>query len=426
MQYQWFEQDIDAAWSYKLLTEYDTIQRIVHKATGHWLNIPNFKISPDMTTKWGNWNPQTRTITLSLNLLRNYEWAAVVHTLKHETAHQIVDELLDLNTRPHGEAFKLACTILGIDGERCHSDQVKSSFKGRFQASPTIEKIRKLIIHGNDHGISQEESSLFLGKAQELMIKYQVSLHQIYNEQSSTFYTVRPVGPLVDQHKSWLGQIAVMISKFYSVSCIWMYAPNGKRRIEFYGTPENLDIAEYVFHALITQAEYLWEQFKNEHQNQLSQDRLGKPVNHRPLNYQELFANCSTTELLEAQSFLLPALEKAINERKSSYGKWFTIPAKQRKISKKAFMTGLVTAYTLRLAKEKQVIFDTVTPNDKALIHNGEQLLKAAYQKHYKPRDLGSTSYVRGKGYSEGVKAGSTLTLAKGVTTSNNSVAMLT
>lgn len=379
MNYQWFEQDINDAWITNLLVTYSEIQDEFYKHTVKTLAIPNFIINNNLNYRWAEWNKSTRTITFSINLLRNYEWAAVKHVMKHEVAHQIVDEYFNIEAMPHGDAWKKACLILDIPPNVSDSHITLDSFKGG-NPSTIIEKIRKLILHGNDHHISQEESQLFLNKAQELMIKHNVSMQNIQGVQSNTFYAFRPVGPLVDGHKTWLGQISTLVCTFYNVQSIWLHCKN-KRRLEFFGTKDNLDVAEYVFHALLTQAEYFWEQYKSEHQSKFKNDP----------NYRSQIGN--------------------------SYN------GNSHRISKRAFIQGLVTGYQSKLRKEQSVVLDSISPNDKAIISANDGILRDTFEKKYNPRKLTATS-TTGQGYSDGHAIGKNLTLAQGITrsTSNRSL----
>lgn len=413
MHYEWFEQDIETAWSHHLITEWYKIQSHVRKHSDKYLPLPNFKINAKLHHAWGMWHKDTRTITISLDLLKKFEWAAVVHVLKHETAHQIVDELLHVNAKPHGETWHLACDMVGIPHVRCDSQANLDSFKGQLPSNPAIETIRKLIIHGNDCAVTKEESQLFLNKAQSLMIKYNIDANTIHGiEHNNTFYAFRPVGPIVDGHRAWLGFLANMVCDYYNVSCIWIHCSNKQMRLEFYGTPDNLDIAEYVFHALITQAEYLYEQYKQ--QKQEKQNRLNAFRNASPqplIDWSTYFLNLSTTELQQAHLDLTQALNDA-HEAETTY-------YPDNRISKRAFMKGLVAGYSAKLSTEKTIIFDKIKAEDKAIIHRASKVLRDKFEDYYHPTNF-SYGHSRGAGYSDGHKAGSNLTLSQGIHSNGN------
>jgi len=413
MNYQWFENDINSAWASHLVTEFEKIQKEVFDNCHKSLRLPNFKINTTSHKIWGTWDKNTRTISLSIDLLRKFEWPAVVRVFRHEVAHQIVDELLNIESKPHGEAWKLACQMVNIPPVVSDSQQNLESFKGDFPTNPTIDKIRKLIVYGNDNGISQEESQVFLNKAQELMIKYNVDVNSIQGvKYNNTFHIFRPVGPLVDGHKTWLGIMATLVCDFYNVTCIWKPAPNRQKYIEFFGTPDNLDIAEYVFHALITQAEYLYNTFKEKHQEEINES---KSLNPKPVDFNSLFQGLSHDELVQAQEYLTASL---IESRKPKIYKNY------RRISKRAFMQGLVHGYRQKLQKEKQIIFDTIKAEDKAIITRAHILLKEEFEEFYHPHNI-SYGRSRGSGYNDGHLAGSNLSLARGISSNGNRNYML-
>ena len=58
----------------------------------------------------GSWNPVRRTLTLSQAHILGDPWPSVMNTLRHEMAHQYVDEVLKpVDEGPHGPAFQEAC-----------------------------------------------------------------------------------------------------------------------------------------------------------------------------------------------------------------------------------------------------------------------------------------------------------------------------
>jgi hypothetical protein len=80
-----------------------------------YIRRPLFAIK-DMQTRWGNWSREKREISLSRQLVMNYPWDSIRDVLRHETAHQIAQQLFGASTQtPHGAAFKQACDLLRID-----------------------------------------------------------------------------------------------------------------------------------------------------------------------------------------------------------------------------------------------------------------------------------------------------------------------
>ena len=81
-----------------------------------------FKLRPpalelvESVDRLGRWVPALRTIELSRELLARHGWGALEEVLKHEMAHQYVDEVLRVQGEPpHGPTFRRICDERGID-----------------------------------------------------------------------------------------------------------------------------------------------------------------------------------------------------------------------------------------------------------------------------------------------------------------------
>ena len=68
----------------------------------------------DVESYYGMWCLKTRTITLSYKLLENCPWDRVIQVLKHEMAHQYVDEVF-CKRDTHGPHFQKACQLLRVE-----------------------------------------------------------------------------------------------------------------------------------------------------------------------------------------------------------------------------------------------------------------------------------------------------------------------
>ena len=107
--YEEYKEDIHETWGSKLVEEFNKQNRMYLSYNIKQLVCPTFRID-DTQKRWGRWIPLDRTISISLRLLRDYSWDAVVQTLKHEMAHMIVDEIyakqgLNDSDKSHGELF---------------------------------------------------------------------------------------------------------------------------------------------------------------------------------------------------------------------------------------------------------------------------------------------------------------------------------
>src|SRR5688572_13926699 len=78
------------------------------------LSRPSFALS-DAEGRLGQWIPASKTLELSRRLLTDMSWGTLVEVLKHEMAHQFVDEVLGVFESAHGPAFRRVCAERGID-----------------------------------------------------------------------------------------------------------------------------------------------------------------------------------------------------------------------------------------------------------------------------------------------------------------------
>ncbi len=264
-----YNDDISKAWVFTIIDEYQKICDSYKNL--HSLKTPNFAISNNFTRKLGEWNEQSRTITLSQRLFTDGTWDDITYTLKHEIAHQIVSELLDVHSeKPHGDAFKRACKILKISPDACASFTTSSANKN----NQIHEKVRKLFALGDSP--NKHESERALTKAHELSLKYNIELKTNSCESS---YAIRLLGPLFKRTPSYIWGITRILNEFYFVQYIRRpydieSTKNGrstKKIIELYGLPNNLDVAEYVYYFLLHNGEIEWKRYKDH--NRLKNNR---------------------------------------------------------------------------------------------------------------------------------------------------------
>jgi predicted SprT family Zn-dependent metalloprotease len=79
------------------------------------LRAPAFELTGG-GERLGRWVPSPRTLELSRTLLLEHGWGVLEEVLKHEMAHQYVDEVLGVRDQPaHGPAFRRICQERGID-----------------------------------------------------------------------------------------------------------------------------------------------------------------------------------------------------------------------------------------------------------------------------------------------------------------------
>lgn len=248
-----------------LIKEYQNIAHYYPRAK----ELNNHRVSieiADISSLWGQYNPQTKIIRLSQKLFYSYSWWKIVGVLKHELAHHLVHIRQDLQTvhnhseNPHGIEFQKACDDLGISPmfrrAAIDLDAVLFSEQSAQQTS-AFDKIKKLMsLACSDNPY---ESVRATEKIQELLVK-----HQLRFEDSAT---VSEFEHLVIEFNSkriplYLKQIVqVLVDHFYVFA---VFQPSQKMKadkiqeitiVELMGRAENLSMAEYVFHFLKEQIE---------------------------------------------------------------------------------------------------------------------------------------------------------------------------
>jgi hypothetical protein len=327
------------------------------------LEPANFSLA-DMNSKWGTWNPEKRLITLSIKLINNYPENAIKFVLFHEIAHQVVSEVFKFHCDgiSHGEHFQKACDVLEIPMKTCCSHDFLNEFE-HGENSPILSKIQKLM---DTTGRTEEETIAFMRKAQEIMMKHNLSLQDVIGK--SKLYIKRAVGESYARFPTYIFSIAVLISKFYGVQYIRSYhyttfgvdaRSSTNYHIEFFGEPEKLDIAEYMYHAILNNGDYLYEEFKNNPEREIG---------------------C-------------------------------------RKISKASFMEGLVAGFTAKMSKMKVEAEAEIikTHGYNGILKLNDPMLREAYESCYNNRKNVARVSSRGDGRSAGFNAGQNLSIHSGV-----------
>lgn len=368
-----YEDAANEAWKNKLYSSFYKLQEHQESHTHCRLKTPNFNVSRTLPENaWANWDKTNETMSFAEKLLRNFEWAAVEYVMKHEIAHMIVSNIFDVSTYgcPHGEMFERACTIMGIDCHRSCSSYTLSTFKGTGD-SPMVEKVRKLLIHANDKGATEGEAQVFLAKAHELMARYNIKMQELSGHEK--FYIPRPVGPVFKPRPSWFWTLANLIKENYNVEVIRMFGNlKNSCRLEIFGEPSNLDIAEYVYCALLNQGEFLWKQFLKEHKRKCKED----------------------PDYLEGMM---------------RYGT-------RGRVSKASFLAGLYRSYANKLCQDVQEVHEKIEAEDGKLVPTDDRFLREMFEEYYNPRSTsGGKVRYNSASYNAGSSAGRSLTLAHGV-----------
>ena len=209
----------------------------------------------------GRWHRETRTLEISRPLVLEQPWGVVLEVLKHEMAHQYVNETLgETSESPHGPAFRAACARLGIDAAAAGMPSAP-----RDEETRIVERIARLLALAESP--NQHEAEAAAAAAQRLMLKHNL---EVRRDAAARGYGWKhfgaPTGRVTESERI----LAMVIGKHFFVDVIWVpvYRPlDGKRGsvLEACGTPANLEIAEYVHDFMRATAERLWDEHKTAH-----------------------------------------------------------------------------------------------------------------------------------------------------------------
>lgn len=232
------------------------------------LKKPVIEIRP-LGNRWGQWDPETRTLTFSDKLILNHSWNVVLEILKHEIAHQYVTDIFG-SDESHGPLFKEACEKLGVAqwARRAESELETLSALGEVNKTEEenrllnrVEKLLALATSTNEH-----EALLAMQKVQELYAKY--NLDRIENKKSCQY-----LSKIIFTEKKRLERyqyvICSILNEHFFVEVIHASLYDAKKTTEFkvielLGTRENVQMAEYVYYFLMNQTDILWKGYRQE------------------------------------------------------------------------------------------------------------------------------------------------------------------
>lgn len=243
------------------------------------LNVSHFRgtlkpptlVLTDSTQFLGRWQPEDRTIAMTRTAIAN-GWGIALEVLKHEMAHQHVEENLGLRGEAHGPVFRGLCEQLGIDGRASGvpltADLPADDATGRLISR--VEKLLSLAKSGNEH-----EASSAMRAAQRLMLQH--NLEALATEDApARLYRFHHLGRAKGRTTESERRLAGLLGEFFFVEVIWVPVwrhEDGKRgtQLEICGAPENVELATYVHGFLSDTAERLYRDYKRA--NGLTSDR---------------------------------------------------------------------------------------------------------------------------------------------------------
>ncbi|HQY62135.1 MAG TPA: DUF2786 domain-containing protein [Polyangiaceae bacterium] len=221
------------------------------------LTTPRVELVP-VESRLGRWVPSSRTIEISSSLVVREPWGTVVEVLKHEMAHQYMSERHgDLDETAHGPVFRELCARLAIDGRATGLPDATDPASDRIAS-----RVARLLALAESPNVHEAEAAMLA--AQRLLLKHNLDLSAARAARGHSFrHLGRPTGRVTEAERA----LSLILAHHFFVECIWIpvYRPlEGKRGsvLEVCGTPENLEIAEYVHGYLLRTAERLWAEHK--------------------------------------------------------------------------------------------------------------------------------------------------------------------
>ena len=230
----------------------------------------------DTKARVGQWQPTPRTLEISRHLVLAHAWGEVVEVLKHEVAHQFVDECLAVDEPPHGPTFRSICERLGIRGApSLHLEGAPASTADDPQWARRVARIRKLLALATSP--NQHEAENAASAAQRMMLRFNVEMDEIEERPGYGFrHLGQPSGRIFEYQR----RVARILDTHFFVEAIWVpvYRPREAKRgsvLEVCGAEPNLVMAEYVHDFVHGTAARLWKDYKRRARIRSNRDRHG-------------------------------------------------------------------------------------------------------------------------------------------------------
>jgi hypothetical protein len=239
------------------------------------LRKPVFRLS-ETRERLGQWHGELRSLEISRSLVLERPWVEVVEVLKHEIAHQFVDECLAVDEDAHGPSFRRICERLGIDARA--TGRSPGTLAEGDPASRTVDRIRKLLALAQSP--NQHEAEAAATAARRLMLKFNLEVEAAKGPAAAERrrygfrHLGQPSGRILEHDR----RLASILTKYFFVQSLWIpvYRPlEGKRGsvLEICGLEANLLMAEHVHAFLSATAARLWSDYARSSGRSSNRDR---------------------------------------------------------------------------------------------------------------------------------------------------------
>lgn len=250
------EETLHRAWIAEILRSWHEFnRRHLHGA----LRPPSLQIDRS-TTRLGHWQRETRTLSLAHDHLIGHRWDDVLHTLKHEMAHQYVDEALGGDERPHGARFARACALLEISADASGAPRPPED----DPAAKLLRRVQKLLALATS--ANRHEAEAAMAAANTILLRYNLELPK---DAPRPGYRARSLGASAAAIPVDWKLVSAILGEFFFVECIWVTTYNARRNrhervLEVLGSHENLEMAGFVHDFLHAACQRLWDQARKD------------------------------------------------------------------------------------------------------------------------------------------------------------------
>ena len=257
---QQFPEALERSWLKRLAWHFDHVN---YQYLGCALKRPLF-ILGDSKKKLGSWDGNRRTLMISRHHILSHDWETVVDTLRHEMAHQYVQEHLGLGAAaPHGREFRDACELLRCDpAAKADAATLRKLEDSPSEKDRNLGRIKELLALAGSP--NEHEAATAMRLAQKYLLKYNLDLEDLSATRNYEFLYLGDCASRVQEYQYVLSNI---LQEYFFVLAIWTYSYDPRRdkpgkRLQICGTKQNLEIASYVYDYVMGAARPLWDAHK--------------------------------------------------------------------------------------------------------------------------------------------------------------------
>ena len=221
-----FRYKVDKVWICQLYKEYDYI------CWARKVKLKPMTIRLTASEKLlGSWCHESRVLSISRKLIEKHPWWVVLEVLKHEMAHQYVDDVFKKEDH-HGPLFKKACNVLGVESwASCASLVTDGLVQDKDRPSQDeektlrrVEKLLKLAESSNQH-----EAQLASTKVKSLLDKLQVDWQ---GSSLSHNHTTKIINHHKKRIESYQVYIGTLLANYFDVRIIYSSTFNAKKNFK--------------------------------------------------------------------------------------------------------------------------------------------------------------------------------------------------